>query len=577
MLGLTAGFCLQIPGASTAVGRNLFAGHLLLLCTQLAIVTAGVGVLTAGLATAAATARRRPSGRLLALAGAVLAAAVALTTALSVMGTVLVDHLRWGSTTLDRFILIQAGGIWVWRLAPLMVLIGCVLAAPAYGPAGIVPARRAARALGRILPRECRRVIAAAGIVGGAGAALSWQLRISPALSEDRLYVLVAQRWWICAFAGWAAAVVVLLTGRAGTRTPQDVPTPPLARLPAALTAGFLTAAAAGLVQFCRAAAARYGRNLDTFVVDLRMPMWLLFVMMVVSLPWLPAAAGRNNRDRRQPRPAAAGVFTVLAAGLTVGALTVALLSGILAPLTVAPYDYSQSKAILAKPWQASTVPPIPVAPVHDPRRTSEPGRSLDQATATTALANIPRLLPAGQKVVGNDNNKLPKMKPAACRALLVRDTAAEQALPRTATITRTYTFPAHGTSDDKATLVLTLTSYVTPVRDFASDRNETVRCRHFTFPDAGLQASFTDGAPPDLPYPAYRQDLTFTGRVHSMSVVTTGLTDSVLIGHNRISANIIYGYIDVPPPATLRSYLEHLAMTAIITIIEALRSATPR
>lgn len=608
LAGLIAGYYLQIPGASTVVGSTLFAGHLPLLLTSLVLITAGIGVLAAGVATRLAGRGRSPGRRVLGQVSAVLAVAAALTTAWSATVTMLVAHLRLGSAG-DRSRLSELGDDRAWRFAPLLVLAGLVIAVwttRAPGWAANTSGSTMARVLGRRLPRTYVPVMAVSVLVGGLAAVLSWQLRTHSGQPDYVTYVLVYQRWWICAFAGWAALAALLWAGRPsqGDRvvvgvgsTHAAAPTDPgsggdsgaghsgarrvdwsstLASLPAALIAGLLTAVLAALLQFLAIAATGTGRSLHNVQETLRLPMWLLFVTAVLTLPWLLLGAGLTGPARRNSRYA-------LGAGITIGVLSLALVGGLMSPVTVAAHDYDYIQAVSAgtPPGQPSPANPVtPPTPARDPHRTADPGRPLDQAAATGAIANIATLLPLGATVIDNSPDTLPEITPTACRDTLARDNAAEKALPRTATIKRTYQFPAQGTSH-QANLVLTVTSYVTPQRDFTDAHHETASCAHFHVPveqvDNGyLNGTLSDGRPPDLPYLTYRADFNMTGRGNSMLLGTKSPQDSMLIGHNSVSASITYSYLGTPPPASVQQSLEQLLPTILTAVAENLRSAPP-
>jgi hypothetical protein len=304
--------------------------------------------------------------------------------------------------------------------------------------------------------------------------------------------------------------------------------------------------------------------------------MWLLFVTAVLTLPWLLLGAGLARPARRNSRPA-------LGAGITVGVLTLALLNGLMSPMTVAAhdYDYIQANSAGTPAGQPSPATPVaPPAPARDPHRTADPGRPLDRAAATGAIANIAMLLPPGATVIDNSPDTLPDITPTACRDTLTQDTAAEKALPRTATIKRTYHIPAQGTSHG-ANLVITLTSYVTPQQDFTDAHHETGVCAHFRIPveqaDNGyLDGTLNDGRSPDLPYLTYRADFNIAGRENSMLLGTKSPQDSMLIGHNSVSASISYSYLGTPPPASIQQSLEQLLPTILTAVADNLSSPSP-
>jgi Zn-dependent protease with chaperone function len=585
-LGLPLGYGLPIPGASTAVGASQFTGHLPLLYLLLAIVMAGAGALAAGLASNVAAANWPASERMWALIAAVTTAAIALTTALSVTTTILGVHLLRASTAHDRTLLVGLGDNRIWRFIPLLLLIGFALAArkpvtiaDPTGKRSKVPSNMRARIVSGILPRACWPLIAPAAVVGGLGAALSWQLRISSSRPSDTIYLLLYQRFWICALAGWTTVAAALLTGRSDPRAPDNARLRPLSRLPAALTAGLLTAILAGLLQFIYTAALGYRRDFHMFQESLRLPMWLLLVVIIVSLPWLLLAANLADRVRHRPLSGTGNISVILGTGIIAGVLTVTVVSGGVSPLTVAPHDYSRGISVTAETTPGQSEPTVPARPPEaapGPDRNSEPGRLLSRTAAAKALANVQQLLPAGRRLIKNraDSSGI-TLQPTTCQELFDHDDATEKARPRTADITRTYTFPAQGTTSGGIELEVALTSYRTPMRDLSFLRNEATKCPHFTLltnTAAGkIHGSLSEKNPPTLPYPADRSDVTYIGHTNSIRVVTTTLTDTVTVGHNFASAAITYSYFNIPPPESTRRYPAQLAAAALTTIIKNL------
>jgi Zn-dependent protease with chaperone function len=263
VLGLTGGYLLQAPGAGSAVGRDLFAGHLPLAVLLLVVGTAGAAVVAVGLATSVAgpvpavragdtapAGRAARAGEALArgpLAGAVLTAAVVLTTALSMTAMLLTSQIRWSSTAEDRTLLLGVGAQHYWPFAPVLVFIGCVLSAPR--PAARPPRRPAVRKAPRLPAAPARAHLAAIGaaaVVGGLVAAVDWRSRSAGVRhDQDALYLLLTRGWWICALAGWTVFVLVLAAGglrrvpaRTSAAAPAPVPAGTSGNPPAAAPAG---------------------------------------------------------------------------------------------------------------------------------------------------------------------------------------------------------------------------------------------------------------------------------------------------------------------------------------------------
>ncbi|MET8154297.1 hypothetical protein ACIBSW_18550 [Actinoplanes sp. NPDC049668] len=547
VLGMLAGFLVQFPGQATrsslGLWQGLFAGHLTVAVATMAVVAAGVAVLTAGLAVSADRAGRA--------VGAVLAAAAAWTVAFTTLIWVLIGHLQAADPNHGRTMLMGAG-LWEWRWAPPLVLVGCALAALGRRA---VPASVVAWAIG------------VAALVGGVAAGLTWHLRIDSAASDDQLFVLVSQRSMICACAGWVVLVVLLSGRRRGAAVPA---------IPGALAGGFVAAALAGAVTFGVAAAGGRGRSLDVLLDAVRWPMWQLFVAAVLTLPALMAGVLLVDRYRRRQ---ATGRVSAIAAGVLAGVLGAALAVGAVPPVAVGPHDWSDYLASLdtapgRDPGPLLTVPSLPASVGG-----GDPGRPVDAAAADAALAVADPLLPAGHRRVETDSpddGTVPDVRPEACRAALVRHGKVERARPRTADVTRRYKMPVG--PHPEVTVTVGITSYVTPVRDFRLDRELTDRCGRLTLPSTVSDNGLLDGGyagakAPAVPYPAYRSDFTLTGPVRTVPVVTTMSSQRVLVGHNVVSVEILLSAYGGPPSAEVLGYRERLGEALLIAIVDGLRA----
>ncbi|MFI7545820.1 M48 family metalloprotease [Actinoplanes sp. NPDC049599] len=572
VLGTVAGLLTQAPGGIATAARGLvpvlFAGHLMPAVGVLTAVTAGTAVLTAGLAAAVPAPGR--AARAWSAAGAIVAVVTAWATAFTTSVWTLVNYFPDGSPSRVRTWLMGAG-LWEWRWAPLLVLTGSALAALAYRwiPDAAAPVVRS-----RWPGRAGLRVTGVAVVVGGLAAGLTWQLRIGAADSEDALFVLMSDRSMICACAGWAALAVLLFPHPSdpADRSPARV----LPQVPSALAAGFATAALAGVVLFGIATAGGRGRDVDALVAAVRWPMWQLLVAVVVTLPALVALAGRAHRLRRRTRGWAAGAGT----GVVIVAFSMALVGGAIPPLAVGPHDWSDYLASRDAAPTVLGVRPTPPAATDDPGQGRDPGRPLDAAAVTAALAGIDNLLPAGHRRLpddtdGTDAAEPLDLRPEACRAALARSTDAERARPRTADAAQRYKTPLGPYAD--VTVEVGIVSYREPVPDFTRHREATAQCGHLTMPspvsDTGTaEGSYTEGPPPRGPYPAFRTDFTLTASVRSLPVVTMWLAEYALAGHNLVSVSITMSTSGGPPTEAARLDRDQLAEALLNDVLHRLR-----
>ncbi|GAB1639828.1 hypothetical protein [Krasilnikovia sp. MM14-A1259] len=557
VLGTVVGFLIQVPGQATrtspGVWQAQFADHLILGAATVAVVAAGVAVLTAGLAVSANAARAL---------SAVLAGAIAWTTTFTASIWVLVGYLRDGDAGRIRTMLMGAG-LWEWRWAPPLILVGCGLAAFRRGAVAVPVAVR---------------VIGVAALTGGIAAGLTWQLRIDSANSDDQLFVLISQRSMICASAGWVVLAVLLSVRRGGVAAGAPV----MPAIPAALAGGFVTAALAGAVTFGVAAAGGRGRSLDVLLDAVAWPVWQLFVATVLTLPALLAGVRLVDRRRRRAQRPATGRVAALATVVLVGTFSVTLVGGILPPLAVGPHDWSNYLASVdttpvRDPDAVVAVPSAPPAPATEAGG-GDPGRLLDDAAATAALTTAAdRLLPAGHRRVATDSRggTIPPVRPETCRATLVRQAAAERTRPHTVDAAQKYKISVG--PHPEVTVTLGITSYVTPVRDFRSDQELVDRCAHLTIPspvaDTGvLEGGYVRGAAPVVSYPAYRTDFTITGRVRTLAVVSTVLSERALVGHNVVSVELLLSSTGGPPSAEVFRYRDRLGESLLLAVVGGLR-----
>jgi Zn-dependent protease with chaperone function len=586
-LGLLAGYYLWSPGTLIPAGLTAFAGNLPTAVAWSTVASLGISTVAVGLAAALG---RPPGGRArraTATAAAVCAAAITMATGLSVSVILITQHLAWHSRAADRVLLVGEGDSWWWRWSsPALVLAAAVLAGAAAG---------AGRVAGRLLPRPARPVVAVAFLVGGALTTATAQLRIPDTRTDDSTYLLLVQRWSMCALAGAVVVAAVLLTrprpAAGGDAGPGPGPTAGSggSALPAALVAGGVTTLAIGLTQFARdALTGRSGRNTGNLVSFLRMPLWLLFVLVIVALPVALAGHDLVTRRRRRARPAAGRPrrLRVPATAVAVAVLAAAVATGVSAPLTISSGDYTRFQAIAAR--HATTpepagLTPAPVAHSAGPG-TADPGRPLDAATASSALADLPRALPAGWSPADNSSGVDTGYQPESCGELFARDRAADHARPRTADETRTFTLPRTQLPPLGATIVASVTSYRSP--GTAAQALDTIRAEPAACPQWSLPASGSDDGrqhmsirlddPLELPYPNCQLTLIDSFRVRSSPGVVTSAQAVMAVGDNVVSVNVIYSYLGHPEAPPERIALLHaLVRTVLDAIVASLQRPT--
>ncbi|MEV6520559.1 M48 family metalloprotease [Longispora sp. NPDC051575] len=578
--GVAGGYAAQIPGG-VPVSDSQFGDDLAFSCLVLAAVTLGVTVLAVCLAVGVSAGRRRAATVL-----AVVTAALAGTATWSVTFTVLSIHIVNRSAAQDRTLVSSMGGHYGgWRyLAPVLVVCLGLTALAARAPGRrIEPPLERGPLLARIrADRHLRRlapVALPAIVVGGLGGGVSWVLRFRPEVSGDLVNLLVHQRWWACALAGWAVTAVLLLThaDRAPTMEPDRRPAATGAGFPGALAAGFGTAALAGVVTFLSAATSGFGWNLSTLSYSVEMPLWLLFVTTVATLPAVFLTTGAIRRRRVAPWRTA-----TVALGTTalVGTLVAALFWGALAAVAIGPHDWSLNDAVVNRPVAPTRPPaalPSPVGPGPAPGGTADPGRSLDDRAAVAVVAGVTPLLPAGyRESVPDAHPGLTETEPARCGELFAADAAAENALPRTGQAVRRYDFTPE--PNIAMNVTVRVISFRTPRPDLGTIRGEVARCPSFAWPYDGaddrlLHGTLADGADLALPYPSYRYHQVVQGTAGGRLTRTTSTEAHVLVGRNQIVVGVTYTYTGRPPSAAVPRYAGQLLATAPAALIERLRA----
>ncbi|MFD9733353.1 M48 family metalloprotease [Umezawaea sp. NPDC059074] len=564
--GLIIGYLLRAPGASHAFAI-VFTGHWPLLVACLVVVTTGIGVLTAALATRLAHPGTTAgvlddAPRPVRTAAAVLAVTVALVTTWSTTLMAVMAYLASGEVAVARWQVAALGGQDAWWYAAPLVLLGLlvVTAAPRHHATG--PTAEARR------PRRgwtTAAVIGVSGTVGGVAAALSFVLRVRADADADTTLGLLYGMWWISALTGGVVVFSVLLAHRASGV---------LRAVPAAFAAGMASTVVAGLAQFASQYLAHYGRNGTNFLDALRKPLALLLFSAVVTVPVLLVIVAVTRTVRRPGTTRPTTLMWTLSTGGGVGVLALAAVCGLLGPVTITADDPRHGRSWSAKLDEHAGR----TAPVARPSPRSDPGRALDargaEAVLTGAAASLPGAPDPDPDEETSGTTATP-LEPATCNDALTRNNVADKALDRTAELTRTYHFPQAGTAGG-VRLTTAVTSYTTPLKDLAGEVEVSLRCDRYTIRDEQFDVGHRDGTMRTLQgstagYPAQRFMITTTGRVNAKHVAQIVVTSSVLVGHNYISATVAYWYVNNAPDAATITFLERIMGSALDTMIDNL------
>ncbi|HKS98515.1 MAG TPA: hypothetical protein VJT31_03205, partial [Rugosimonospora sp.] len=357
--------------------------------------------------------------------------------------------------------------------------------------------------------------------------------------------LLVRERWWICAAAGWAVTAATLVARR---------------RLPEALLAGAGTALLSGSAQYLRDLLTGHsGHSLGNLVGFLRVPVWILLALVVLTLPLamlLPGTVPAGTRLR----------WFVPATAL----VSILVATGVLAPVTGRSGDWTRFRAAAQRPRPAQ-------AP-----STTDPGRTLTGAQAHAILARVREALPPGWAPVANlDTHPDRDVRPAGCAARWTQDDAAAVARHPLADEKVTAALPKDRWQPLGATLILGLTSLPTPatarsILDEAA--TDVTLCPQWTVAspsdDRGrMRLSLTAAPPPALPGPAYRIRATGNVTVHGRPLCIGNVQSWALVGHNVVTASALYSAPDhAALSAAQWSTLDGLVLASLQATVNALR-----
>lgn len=532
-LGLPAGYALGLPGQGPAAWPSTPTG----IDTQmilLAVAGAGVAALVTGMCSAAGASRARRAVLMLArlASSAVIFFTAVHTARMASMFVSLSDGIPAGS--LLRASIFNAGAAATpGRHAAPLVLAASIVIVSASG-AGWSAVRASAPFVVTVVP------------AAAVPAALSWAHRIGPTTGEAATYHLFAERMWICALAGLATTIAIALTARA---------------TPTALAGGLFTAAATGLLTLAVTAASGFDVTGDLVITNAVMPMWLALVASVVVMPvvlGLPA-----HRPCRWWAPAVAA-----------GAAALAVIGGLLAPATIAPGDYEATALALERlqrqPATRTSISEPAPGPASDATG-GDPGRPLDAATVDAALAAAAALLPREKQTSTPPRQTLPDVRPTACHHALRRSVQAEKALPRTVGATRAHHFPTPGAYGNVA-VVIAVTSYRTPPPGPVSP-TEVAACPTYSFADPLEDDGRVDCAQSTKAGTGRTVEVRATCTVDQQSQrhrMASRFVETV-VGHNRITALVVYNHLEPEPPQSLSTTLDDIPNSAVAAVLAGL------
>jgi len=573
--GLLAGFFLWSPGSLFPRGLTIFADDLPVAVGWTAVVAVGATLFAVGLAAPLHVGTQAAGWHAAARRGAVLGAAAVLTTGLTVCSDWVEEDRLGASVSVQRANLVSSSGVSWWRWMPLVIMLTVGTVALTCRPARPRPALLFSR-------RDWIVVLAVGATAAAVGITLS-QLHTGSLQTADGRFLLVAQRWWVCALAGWVTTAALLFAHRP-TSPPTGAHTAGRGypfTLPTALLAGTAATALAGAAQYARDVLADpAGRLAHDLLSDLRHPVWLELELILLSLPvlvaWWQLTTRRGYVDRPRSWRLVAGTVAACAV------LGAAVATGSAYPVTIAPGDYSSLLTFAQSPaprFTVATVVPHPSGST--PAGAADPGRPIDPTTAGTALAAVRRLLPASWAPTANSSTPNTGYQPNSCRDLFARDEAAEHARPKAADETRTYSVRPDELPPEGAYLVVSLTSYRS-TRDaaqaFATPSAETAACPQWSADDARtddkrVHLSITAPPPPTLAYATYQAIADLTYRVNSTSFMSTWVLLWTLVGHNLLEAQAEYLYFGQATISADRlALLQNLTAAASSQIITSLQ-----
>ena len=550
-LGLLAGYLLPAPGTIVPEGAIRYTGVRVGPIVWIGLV--GLGVSLTGIALARAAAVAAPRRRIVAAAAATLAATVTLVTALATASALLIADLRAPDRPVVRVMLIERGGTEWYQWVPAFVLL-CLAVLAAL-------ARRPVQATWSIA------VLLTAVVTGAAVAIITTQIHIHQADTPDAIFVLMSQRQWICAITGWVCAMAILVSARPHTRA---------AVFPIAVLVGAAATVLTGIAQYGRdVIAGRSGHSLHNAIAFVRTPLWLLFVLVVMLVAACDLIPGQGRRQARPSRRAAVTAIGVLAMSLTVA-------TGSIASVTIARGDWSGFPAGTDTGPVAAADTPSPIPVVTYPPGTADPGRLLTSADAAAVLAGVRTALPSQWKPAKNAPDSPNRdVQPVACAAKLDHDAAVDKTRVRVAERKTTLVLPASGMPPLGATLVTSVISFASPsaATGYVDDAStETVACPRWSTASDGTDdgrdhlTMRTDGQT-GASYPGYRLILTEGFRIADTPAVVTASQSWVVIGHNVVSAEVVYSYLGATAaPATRIRQIRSLVETALTCLIDGLR-----
>ncbi|WP_157408209.1 M48 family metalloprotease [Actinoplanes sp. N902-109] len=539
-LGLLAGLLLAPPGTLVSVPEGQLGSWTAWLPAW-TVAAVGVSCLGVRLATAVSGSGRR---RMLATTAAVTGAAAALAALAVVSWTLWGNHVWFHDPAIERILLVGAGQYTWGAWTPVLLLAGTALM--------VVTVRHAGPW------RQTVGLAAATAVVGASAAIVLTGLRINETVSDDDAAHLLRDRWWICAGAGWAVVVAARLARSS---------------LPCALLAGGSVSVLAGAAQYGRdLLAGPSGHSLLNLLNFVRVPLWLTFVLTVVTLPVTELVTARAVARRLRPAVVAVSLSLLVA---------VPVATGVSAPLTGRPGDWTRLHTAL------SALDAAPAGPaISPPRAGADPGRLLTSAQATRVLDRVQHAFPPGWSPKPAPASAPDQgVRPAACAKRWRDDAAAAAARTVTAEAAVSVAghgdvLPPHGATVDVALASAANPDVVTAMLDEMI--GDTAVCPRWSVTSTlvdGHRLRLTQEPRPGsrLGQRSFTIHLNATGSINGRPMTMGVVQTRVLSGHNEVSVSATY---PLPGQTAVTddqwTLLDRLAADTMSATVAALSDGTP-
>jgi hypothetical protein len=192
-------------------------------------------------------------------------------------------------------------------------------------------------------------------------------------------------------------------------------------------------------------------------------------------------------------------------------------------------------------------------------------------------LDAVGAILPADRHTVAEKTADDVEISPRECQELAARHTRDDRRMRRTADVARTYALDLNGAVGGRFSIHVGVVSYATPVRDFRPALDELAQCSRMRirtdFADDGwIHVTFTRR--PGAAAAGLRLSTLYTSvaRQNAVRVEVNEFEDIVIVGHNRVTVRITYGYAAIAPPEHVRAATETLTRAAAQAAVDSLR-----